>query len=269
MDMETIITKISELAAEYAPKLLLIILTWIVGSFVIKHLLKLITKGMIKSKVEISLQKFLLSFAGIMFKVLLFISIISMVGVKMTSFVAILGALAFAVGMSLQGSLGNFAGGVLIILFKPFKVGDYITAQGHSGTVHEIQMFCTILNTPDNRTIIVPNGGLSNSSVVNYSTEATRRVDWTFGIGYTDDIKKAKDVLNDIISAQSKILKDPAPFVRIGELADSSVNFIVRAWVNSADYWDVHFDMIEAVKLAFDKNNISIPFPQMDVHLDK
>lgn len=269
MNVETIINKISELAAEYAPKLLLIIVTWIVGVFVIKHLLKLTTKGMKKSKVEISLQKFLLSLIGIILKVLLFISIVSMVGVKMTSFVAILGAMAFAIGMSLQGSLGNFAGGVLIILFKPFKVGDYIQAQGFSGSVNEIQMFCTVLKTPDNKTIIIPNGALSGGSIVNFSIEETRRVNWTFGIGYEDDIKKTQAVLLELVNKDKRILKDPASFVRIGELADSSVNFTVRAWVKSTDYWDVHFDMIENVKLEFDKNKISIPYPQMDVHLDK
>jgi len=263
------INKISELVVEYAPKLLLIIATWIIGSFIIKHLVKLFAKGMKKSKIEISLQKFLLSFIAILLKILLFISIVSMVGVKMTSFVAILGAMAFAVGMSLQGSLGNFASGILIILFKPFKVGDFIQAQGFSGTVHEIQMFCTVLKTPDNKTVIIPNGSLSSSSIVNYSMEVTRRVDWTFGIGYEEDIRKVKDILTTLTRTDNRILKDPVPFIKIGELADSSVNFKVRAWVKSADYWDVHFDMIEKVKLEFDKNKISIPYPQMDVHQDK
>ena len=269
MNMEVIWTKVSEMAVTYAPKLLLIIVVWIVGSIVIKNLLKLIKKGMDKSNVDESLSKFLMSIIGIVFKVMLLITIVTMVGVKMMSFTAILGAMAFAVGMSLQGSLGNFAGGVLIILFKPYKIGDFISAQGHMGTVNSIQIFNTVLKTPDNKTIIIPNGPLSNGSITNFSTEATRRVDWSFGIGYDDDIKKAQKVLLDLVNKHDKILKDPAPFVRVGELGDSSVNFTVRAWVNAADYWDVHFDMIGSVKAEFDANKISIPYPQMDVHVDK
>ncbi len=161
----------------------------------------------------------------------------------------------------------DFAGGVLIIIFKPFKIGDVIEAQGYIGGVESIQIFNTILKTPDNKAIIIPNGPLSNGSITNYSTEETRRVDWTFGIGYDDDLKKAQTLLLKIVNSHAKILKDPETFVRVGELADSSVNFTVRAWVNAVDYWDVHFDIIESVKMEFDKNKISIPYPQTDVHL--
>lgn len=198
---------------------------------------------------------------------MLVISVVTILGISTTSFVAIIGAAGLAVGLALQGGLANFAGGVLILIFKPFKVGDVLEAQGYTGKVHEIQVFNTILKTPDNKTIIIPNGGLSNGSMVNYSTEPTRRVDMTFGIGYSDDIAKAKSVLQKLIDSDSRILKDPAPMIVVSELADSSVNFAVRTWCNAADYWGIFFDMQEKVKLEFDKENISIPYPQTDVHV--
>jgi len=201
--------------------------------------------------------------------VALFISVAGMVGIEMTSFIAILGAAGLAVGLALQGTLQNFAGGVMILLFKPFKVGDVLEAQGYVGSVKEIQIFNTIMATPDNKIIIIPNGSLANSSMTNYSTMDTRRVDFSFGIGYDDDFDKAKEIIKGLIDADERILKDPAPFVRVGELADSSVNITTRVWVNAPEYWNVHFDMIENVKRSFDKEKISIPYPQMDVHLDK
>jgi len=187
----------------------------------------------------------------------------------MTSFIALIGAAGLAVGMALSGSLQNFAGGVMILLFKPFKAGDFIEAQGYSGVVKEIQIFNTLLTTPDNKIVILPNGGLSGSSMVNYSALPTRRVDFSFGTGYNDDIDQAKEVLQKIIDSDTRILKDPEAFVAVGELADSSVNFTVRVWVNAADYWGVYFDMQEKVKKEFDANNLSIPYPQTDVHLHK
>ena len=171
--------------------------------------------------------------------------------------------------LALSGTLQNFAGGVMILIFKPFAVGDYIEAQGFAGTVSSIQIFNTILKTPDNKTIIIPNGGLSTGSMVNYSTESQRRVDWTFGIGYGDDTAKAKEALLELLNSNDKVLKDPAPFVEVGELADSSVNFTVRAWVKAADYWDVFFYMPNKVYTTFGEKGLNIPFPQMDVHLDK
>ena len=190
-----------------------------------------------------------------------------MVGVEMTSFIAVLGAAGLAVGLALQGTLQNFAGGVIILLFKPYKVGDYIETQGYAGTVKEIQIFTTIMHTPDNKVIIIPNSPIATGSLINYSAQETRRVDFTFGIGYGDDIEKAKKVLNNILDKHEKVMKDPLPFVRVVELADSSVNFAVRAWAKSADYWDVYLDVTEAVKKSFDKEGISIPFPQSDVHI--
>jgi len=185
----------------------------------------------------------------------------------MTSFIAILGAAGLAVGMALSGTLSNFAGGVMILIFKPFKVGDVLEAQGYTGGVKEIGIFNTIMNTPDNKTIIIPNGGLASGSMVNYSTEPTRRVDWTVGIGYGDDYDKAKSVMEKFISEDARILKDPAHFIALHTLADSSVNLTVRAWVNAADYWGVYFDMNEKIYKNFGQEGLNIPFPQMDVHV--
>jgi len=200
-------------------------------------------------------------------RALVIISVLGMVGVQMTSFIAIMGAATLAIGMALTGTLQNFAGGVMILIFRPFKVGDWIDAQGYSGSVREIQIFNTIINTADNKVIIIPNGGLSNSSMVNYSREPQRRVDWTFGIAYGDDVDKTRSVLLSLIKADSRILSDPEPFIAVSSLADSSVNFTVRVWVNGADYWGVFFDMNESVYKTFGKEGLNIPFPQMDVHL--
>ena len=220
-----------------------------------------------KRKIDDSLKPFIKSLTSALLKTLLVITVLGMLGVEMTSFIAILGAAGLAVGMALSGTLQNFAGGVMLLIFKPFKVGDFIEAQGYAGVVKEIQIFNTIITTGDNKTIIIPNGGLSTSSMVNYSTMPTRRVDWTFGIGYGDDVDKAKEVLKKLLSEDARILKDPEPFIAVSELADSSVNFVVRAWVNGADYWGVFFDMNEKVYKTFDKEGLNIPYPQMDVHI--
>ncbi len=256
-----------ELLIGFVPKLALAIFTLIMGLWVIKVFVKAFGRTMERSEVDVSLQKFLSTLVGILFRILLVISVASMVGIKMTSFIAILGAAGLAVGLALQGSLANFAGGVLILLFKPYKAGDFIDAQGYLGTVNQIQVFNTILKTPDNKTVILPNGGLSNSSITNFSTEPTRRVDMTFGISYSDDIKETKDLLTKVIEDESRILKDPSPMVVVSELADSSVNLAVRVWCKTSDYWGVYFDMHEKVKLSFDKQGVSIPFPQRDVHV--
>ena len=253
----------------YGPKLLLAILTLIIGLWIIKLLMKAFDRTMDRSKIDISLQKFFKSLVRILLKILLVISVASMAGIQMTSFIAILGAAGLAIGLALRESLANFAGGVLILIFKPFKVGDFIDAQGYSGTVNAIQVFNTVLKTPDNKTIIIPNGKLSNGSITNFTTEPTRRVDMTFGIGYSDDIKKAKDILNKLVENESLIFKDPVPMVVVSELADSSVNFAVRGWCKRTDYWGIYFSMLEKVKLEFDKQGICIPFPQQDVHVYK
>ena len=265
--MEQIISTIKTYALEFGYRLTGAIFALIIGLWIIKKIVGGVAKLMSSKNVDDSLQPFLRSMLNISLKALLVISVLSMLGVEMTSFVAILGAAGLAVGLALSGTLQNFAGGVMILIFKPFEVGHVITAQGHTGSVFEIQIFNTILKTPDNKHIIIPNGGLSTSSMVNFSKEATRRVDWTFGIGYGDDIDKAKEVLSTLIQADSRIKQDPEPFIAVSELGESSVDFSVRVWVESADYGGVYFAMNESVYKTFNKEGLSIPYPQMDVHV--
>ena len=269
LDPGKMIDSATDLALLYGPKLIGAIVVWIIGSWIIKVLLSALNKIMAKSNVDNSLRPFLNSLTGMVLKVMLGITVLGMLGIEMTSFVAILAAAGLAVGMALSGTLQNFAGGVMILLFKPFKVGDFIDAQGHAGSVKEIQIFNTILKTGDNKTIILPNGGLSTGSMTNYSTEPKRRVDWTIGIAYGDDIDKARAVIKSMCDADARILKDPEVVIVVSALADSSVNFTVRAWVEAADYWGVFFDMNENVYKTFATEGLSIPFPQMDVHLHK
>ena len=264
---QTYIDQAIGLIMNYGPKLLLAVITLIIGLWLIKKLNKAMSKMMQKRGMEKSLHSFLSSLTSIVLKILLVISVISMVGVEVTSFIAIMGAAGLAFGMALSGTLQNFAGGVMILIFKPFKVGDLIETQGYMGIVKEIQIFNTILLTLDNRRIIIPNAPISSNSLINYSAEPLRRVDFTFGISYNDDIDKAKEILWQLIKEDKRILESPEPFIGLSELADSSVNFAVRVWVKAEDYWGVFFDMNENVKKAFDKNNISIPYPQTDVHL--
>jgi len=265
--IDNYLEKFVNMAIDYSPKLALAIITLIVGLWMIKACSALMRRTLTARDVEASLQSFIISLCSMTLKALLLLSIAGMVGIEVTSFIAIFGAAGLAVGMALSGTLQNFAWGVMIMLFKPYKVGDVIEAQGYIGSVKSIQIFNTVLKTPDNKTIIIPNAPISTGSLVNYSTEATRRVDLSFGIGYNDDIDKAKDVLFQVINKDSRIFSDPEPFVAVSELADSSVNFVCRLWVNAEDYWGVHFSMLENVKKAFDDNNISIPFPQQDVHM--
>jgi small conductance mechanosensitive channel len=259
--------KLLELITDFGIALASALAVLIIGLFVIKKLTNALRKYFDRKDFDESLETFLLSLSGIALKLMLFVVVIQMLGVQSSSLVAVLGAAGLAVGLALSGTLQNFAGGVMILIFKPFKVGDYIDAQGHAGTVSEVQIFNTILKTPDNKTIIVPNGGLANGSMVNYSAEPTRRVDWTFGIAYGDDADKAQAVIRKLMNDDARILQDPAPFVELGALADSSVNFTVRAWVNTPDYWAVHFDMNKKIYQTFAKEGLSIPFPQMDVHV--
>ncbi len=256
-------------AMDYAPKVVGALLVLIIGLWVISLITKGFGRMMKKQDTDPSLQGFLKSMVSILLKVLLFISVMSMMGIAATSFIAILGAAGLAVGLALQGTLQNFAGGVIILLFKPYTVGDFIEGAGHMGTVKEIKIFTTILNTPDNKIIIIPNAQLSNSSLTNFSAMDTRRVDFTFGIGYGDDYDKAKKTLLDLINADERIMKDPEPFIALSELADSSVNIVVRVWAKGADYWGIYFDMNEKVYKTFTEAGLNIPFPQMDVHLIK
>lgn len=269
LNIDQIFTYLTQATMEYGPKLIGAIVVWIIGSIVISKLLNLFDKMLDKSGTDASLKPFLKSIIGILLRVLLVISVLSMLGVAMTSFIAILGAAGLAIGMALSGTLQNFAGGVMILIFKPFKVGDFLDAQGHKGSVKEIQIFNTILTDLDNKTIIIPNGGLSTNSMVNYSTEPTRRVDISVGIAYGENVENARKVLVELAKTDKRVLKDPAPFIGVSELADSSVNLTYRLWVKADDYWDVFFDMNEKVYDTFNKSGIQIPFPQMDVHIQK
>lgn len=258
-----------DLILAWGPKVVSAIATLLIGLWIIGMVSRGIGRAMEKRNVDPSLRPFIRSLISATLKVMLFISVIGMVGIEATSFVAVLGAAGLAVGLALQGTLQNFAGGVIILLLKPFKVGDWIDTGSFSGTVHAIQVFNTYLKTPDNKTIILPNGTLANTSLTNYSSEPQRRVDFTFGVGYGDSTQKTRDVLMALINADERILKDPEPFIAVSELADSSVNFVVRVWVASADYWAVYFDMNEKVYNKFNEEGLNIPFPQMDVHLHK
>lgn len=260
---------LTALAITYGIQLVQAIVTLVIGLWIVGMVVGVIGKVMDKSNTDPSLAGFIRSLISILLKIMVYITAIGMLGVEMTSFIAILGAAGLAVGMALSGTLQNFAGGVMILLFKPYKVGDFIEAQGYSGSVKEIQIFITILTTPDNKTVIIPNGPLATGSLINYSAQTTRRVDWTYGIAYGDDLDKAYELLNKFIAEDERILKDPEPFLALSELADSSVNIVVRVWVNSADYWGVHFDMNEKVYKQFEQAGLSIPFPQMDVHVHK
>lgn len=271
MDLNSILEQGNELIFTFGPKLIGAIAVWIIGGMVIKTMVKAVDKLLNARKLDDSLKPFLKGIIATLLKVMLVISVLGMLGIEMTSFIAILGAAGLAVGMALSGTLQNFAGGVMLLIFKPFKNGDVIDAQGHVGVVSEIQIFNTILKTPDNKTIIIPNGGLSNGSMTNYSTEGTRRVDWTFGIAYGDDTTKAKEVMMKLMTDNAKILQleGKAPFVAVSELGDSSVNFAVRAWVNAPDYWDVYFTMNEKIYNTFSKEGLNIPYPTMDVNVIK
>ncbi|TNJ41919.1 mechanosensitive ion channel [Tamlana fucoidanivorans] len=268
MDLESIdAEKWIDLAADYGLKLIGAIAIWIIGSWVIKKLLGGTKQVMSKGNYDESLQKFLLNLAGWALKIVLIIVALGTLGVETTSFAAIIAAAGLAVGLALQGSLSNFAGGVLIMIFKPFKIGDLIEAQGEIGVVKEIEIFTTKLTGLSNKEIIIPNGSLSNGNIVNYSAEGTRRVDLTFGVSYDSDIKQTKEVIMNVLTSHPNILKEPAPSVNVSELADSSVNFAVRPWSTSDDYWKVYFEVTEQVKEALDKAGIEIPYPhQVEIH---
>lgn len=261
MDIQKWVDAGYDLLIIYAPKVLAAILIWIIGSWVIKMLTKGVRKALDKGDYDISLKKFLLNLIGWLLKIVLIIVVLGTVGIETTSFAAIIAAAGLAIGLALQGSLANFAGGVLIMIFKPIKVGDFIEAQGEAGTVKEIEIFTTKLNSPDNKEIIIPNGKLSNDNIVNYSALEMRRVDMVFGVGYDSDIKQTKDILMNQLNNHPLVLKEPAPVVRLTELADSSINFVVRPWVKTPDYWSVYFDIMENTKEALDAAGIEIPYP--------
>lgn len=242
---------------------------FIVGRWVARILVKILRKGLAKADMDPILVNFVASIANTLLLLFIIIASLNQLGVDTTSLIAIFGAAGLAIGLALQGSLQNFASGVMLIVFRPFRTGDFVEAGGTSGVVEAISMFTTILRTGDNREVIVPNGAIYSGTITNYSARDTRRVDMVFGIGYDDDIKQAKQLLQQILEQDERVLKDPAPAVAVAELADSSVNFNVRPWVKSEHYWAVKADITERVKLTFDDKGISIPYPQMDVHMAK
>jgi small conductance mechanosensitive channel len=239
----------------------------VLGRIIVGILTRVIRRLMVRNKIEETLTKFVVSLTKVALLTFVVIAAIRQLGVETNSFVAIIGAAGLAVGFALQGTLANFAAGVMLIIFKPFKAGDFIEGGGSAGTVDAVQIFNTILKSPDNRKIIIPNSKLTGDNIINYSAMEQRRIDLVFGIGYDDDIKKAKATLEKILSEDERVLKDPAPTVAVLELGDSSINFVVRPWVKTSDYWAVYFDVTEKVKLTFDNEGISIPFPQRDIHL--
>mgnify|MGYP000793558103 CR=1 FL=1 len=249
-----------------AVKIAIALAVFFIGKWIINRIYHFISKAFIRRNVELSLRIFLLSLIRIILMLILIVIVIGILGINTSSFLAIFASAGLAIGMALSGNLANFAGGLIILLFKPFKVGDYIEAQGTGGTVKEIQIFHTILATPDNKMVYIPNGSLSSGAVTNFSRQATRRVDWTFGVDYGEDYDKVKAVIETIIARDSRILTDPAPFIALHALADSSVNIVVRVWVESPNYWEVYFGINQAVYATFNEKGINFPFPQLTVH---
>lgn len=260
-------TKLVETSLDLGERILAAIVIFLVGKFIVRWLNKIFAKLLEKQKVEPGVQTFLKSMVNILLLIMLGFAVVGKLGIELTGFAALLASAGVAIGMALSGNLQNFAGGLIILIFRPYKVGDYIeSSSGASGTVKEIQIFHTVLVTPDNKVIYAPNGSMSNAVTTNYSQNDTRRIDLVFGVEYGENIERVQQVLKKIIEADKRILTTPEPFVRMGDLADSSINFTVRVWVNSSDYWAVYFDMKETVYTTFNKEGISIPFPQLVVH---
>lgn len=266
VDWDSLFERLTDWSIEIGKSILGAILIYIIGRFIIKQINRLVSKILEKRKLEISVQTFLKSLLSLLLNLILAFAIIAKLGVETTSFAAILASAGVAIGMALSGNLSNFAGGLIILVFKPFKVGDYIDGQNASGTVKEIQIFHTILSTVDNKIIYVPNGSLSSNAIVNYSKQETRRAEWVFGVEYGEDFERVKAVLERIIAADERILQTPAPFIGLGSLSASSIDIKVRVWTKSSDYWDVVFDMNRVVYETFNKEGIGFPFPQLTVH---
>jgi small conductance mechanosensitive channel len=267
MDVNTILPKLQEVVTLYGLRIIAAVAIFIVGRWVARGLKRLAVRALTKGNVDETLVSFLGHFTYVTLLAFVIIAAINQLGVQTTSFIAILGAAGLAVGLALQGSLANFAAGVLMIIFRPFRVGDYVEGGGTAGIVEEIQIFTTKLRTPDNKSIIVPNAKITGDNIVNYSVKDSRRMDMIVGVSYDDDYDQVKAVLEDILDKDGRILEDPAPKIGILEFGDNSVNFIFRPWVKTAEYWDVYFDLTEAIKKRFDEEGISIPYPQRDVHL--
>ncbi|MFA6727913.1 MAG: mechanosensitive ion channel domain-containing protein [Prevotella sp.] len=260
------IDKLLEQGASLGLTLIKAFLIFIIGHYLIKLINKIIKRILARRDIEMSVKTFVGSLVNVVLTILLIISVVGALGVQTASFAALLASAGVAVGMALSGNLSNFAGGLIILLFKPFKVGDYIEGQGTGGTVKEIQIFHTILVTIDNRTVYIPNGALSSGAVVNFSRQDTRRIEWTFSIDYGENYDKVKQVIESILARETRILPDPVPFIALNTLADSSVNVIVRVWVKSENYWNVYYDINQAVYTTFNEQGIDFPFPQLTIH---
>ena len=267
MSTEELTSMVNKWVLNLSARVLIALAIFFIGRWIIRYLRKLLRRMMERRAVEASLKSFLLNLVSITLTLFLIIVIIGILGIDTTSFVAIFASAGLAIGMALSGTLQNFAGGVMILIFKPFRVGDFIEAQGQTGTVKEIQLFNTVINTTDNKTIMIPNGGISTGIINNYSKESIRRVEWTFGIGYGDDYDLAKATIASMLDQDARVLKDPAYFIAVSSLGDSSVNIVVRAWTSTGDFWNVFFDMNEKVYKQFPIVGLNIPYPQMDVHL--
>jgi small conductance mechanosensitive channel len=265
--MENLSEKFIDALTSYGPSVIGAILVLLIGWLIAKLLTGLVRRGMTRGGVDVTLTSFVTNLTYMALMVLVVISAVGQLGVNTTSFAAIIAAAGLAIGFAMQGSLSNFASGVMLIVFRPFKAGDFVEGGGAAGIVEEIQVFATKIRTADNKEITVPNGAITGGSIVNYSAKDTRRIDLVFGIGYDDDIARAKNILNEIVSSDERVLRDPEPTIAVSELADSSVDFVVRPWVKTGDYWPVLFDLTERVKLDFDRQGIGIPYPQTDVHI--
>lgn len=266
IDLNDMLASLIQSGASLGTNLIKAALVFFIGRFIIKMINKLVRTLLEKRDIDPSVKSFVSSLVHILLMILLVVSVVGALGVQTTSFAALLASAGVAIGMALSGNLQNFAGGLVILLFKPYKVGDYIESQAQGGTVREIQIFHTILTTPDNKVIYVPNGSLSSGVIVNYSNQTTRRIEWVFGVEYGEDYEKVRAVLDDILKADKRILTDPAPYIALKALDASSVNVTARVWVKSADYWDVYFDMNRTVYQVFNEKGIGFPFPQLTVH---
>ena len=259
--------QLSNLLSSFGISLFIALCILIIGRQVVKILIKVINSALERSKTEDTVRIFVTNLLNTLLMIVVFIAAINQLGIETTSIIAVLGAAGLAIGLALQGSLSNFAAGILIVIYRPYKVGDYIQADSHLGTVHDIQIFSTVLKTPDNKLVVVPNGSIMNGSIVNFSHQEERRIDLIARCSYEDDIDQVKSILADILSKDDRILSEPKPRIAVSELADSSVNFIVRPWVKNADYLNVYYSLLEEIKKRFDQEGISIPYPQSDVHI--
>lgn len=271
LSLDDALSKMANSVVDFTFRLIIAILIFYAGRFIIRKILSFIHNVLEKRKVDLSLATFVRSFVQILLYFILIVTVVGILGIETSSFLALFASAGVAIGMALSGTLQNFAGGVLILLLKPYKVGEYIETQGYAGTVNEIQMFHTVITTPDNKTILIPNGALSTSSINNYTRQPLRRVDWSVGISYGDSFDNASKAILDILNSDPRVLKEEGrmPFVGITELADSSVNLTVRAWVHSTDYWNLYFDLYNRFYTELPAKGVNFPFPQLDVHLDR